>query len=55
MAKKNDIRISIELESTEGTGYRYRTEKNRRTQTGRMELKKYDPILRKHVMFKETK
>ena len=55
MAKNADIRISIELESTEGTGYRYRTVKNRRTQTGRMELKKYDPVLRKHVLFKEAK
>ena len=55
MAKKADIRISIELESTEGTGYRYRTVKNRRTQTGRMELKKYNPILKRMTVHKEIK
>ncbi len=55
MAKKGENRISVELESTEGTGARYRTTKNRRNQPGRIELKKYDPVLRKHVMFKETK
>ena len=54
MAKKGN-RISIEMESTEGTGFRYRTEKNKRNNTSRIELRKYDPVARKHVIFKETK
>lgn len=45
----------IKLESTAGTGYFYVRKKNARTQTGKMELKKYDPKARKHVLFKETK
>ena len=45
----------IKLESTAGTGYFYVRKKNTRTQTGKMELKKYDPRARKHVVFKETK
>jgi large subunit ribosomal protein L33 len=44
----------IELESSESTA-RYFTEKNKRNNPSRIELKKYDPILRKHVMFKEKK
>ena len=54
MAKKGN-RISIEMESSAGTGFRYRTEKNKRNDTGRIELRKYDPVVRKHVIFKETK
>ena len=48
-------REKIKLESTAGTGYFYTTDKNRRTSTGKLELMKYDPKVRKHVMFKETK
>lgn len=47
--------IQIKLESTAGTGYYYTTEKNPRTMTEKLELKKYDPKVRKHVIFKETK
>lgn len=54
MAKKGN-RVGIELESTAGTGFRYRTEKNKRNNTARIELRKYDPVARKHVIFKETK
>jgi len=54
MAKKG-VRFMVELESTEGSGYRYQTEKNKRNNPSRIELKKYDPILRKHVVFKEAK
>ena len=54
MAKK-EKRILIFMESTEGTGFRYVTSKNKQNHPARMELKKYDPVLRKHVMFKETK
>ena len=45
----------IKLESTAGTGYFYVTKKNTRTTTEKIELRKYDPVARKHVIFKETK
>ncbi|MFN3197659.1 MAG: 50S ribosomal protein L33 [Bradymonadia bacterium] len=48
-------REKIKLESTAGTGYFYTTTKNKRTATGKLEVKKYDPKIRKHVIFKETK
>ena len=47
--------VQIKLESTEGTGYFYTTKKNPRTKTEKLQLKKYDPKARKHVIFKETK
>lgn len=47
--------IQIKLESTAGTGYFYTTRKNPRTITEKMEVRKYDPRVRKHVIFKETK
>jgi large subunit ribosomal protein L33 len=47
--------IQIKLESTAGTGYFYVTKKNPRTQTEKFAFKKYDPKVRKHVEFKETK
>lgn len=47
--------IQIKLESTAGTGYFYTTKKNPRTMTEKMQVRKYDPKVRKHVMFKETK
>ena len=53
MAKSK--REKIKLESTAGTGYFYTTSKNRRTSTGKLSLMKYDPRIRKHVLFKETK
>ncbi|MBM4290107.1 MAG: 50S ribosomal protein L33 [Deltaproteobacteria bacterium] len=53
MAKSK--RDKIKLESTAGTGYFYTTTKNRRTSTGKLELMKYDPKVKKHVIFKETK
>ncbi len=52
---KDGPRIKIKLESIEGTGYFYTTTKNRRNSTGKLELKKYDPVARKHVIFKEAK
>ncbi|MCB9542030.1 MAG: 50S ribosomal protein L33 [Myxococcales bacterium] len=48
-------RDKIKLESTAGTGFFYTTTKNKRTSTGKLEMMKYDPKVRKHVMFKETK
>ena len=53
MAKPSTI--LIKLESTADTGYYYVTKKNPRTQTEKLEMRKYDPVARKHVMFKEAK
>jgi large subunit ribosomal protein L33 len=53
MAKSG--RELIKLESSAGTGYFYVTSKNRRTSTSKLELKKYDPKARKHVLFVEKK
>jgi large subunit ribosomal protein L33 len=47
--------ILVKLESTADTGYYYVTKKNPRTQTEKMTFNKYDPVVRKHVPFKETK
>ena len=55
MAKKNDLRPLIKLRSTAGTGYTYVTRKNRRHDPDRLSLRKYDPIIRRHVEFKETR
>ena len=49
------VTVKIKLISTADTGYFYVTKKNSRTQTEKMSMKKYDPIARKHVDFKETK
>ncbi len=53
MAKSNTI--LIKLESTAGTGFYYVTKKNPRNTTEKMTFRKYDPVVRKHVEFKETK
>jgi large subunit ribosomal protein L33 len=45
----------IKLLSTAGTGFFYVTKKNPRTKTEKLVFKKYDPVARKHVEFKETK
>ena len=47
--------IKIKLVSTADTGYFYVTKKNSRTMTEKLNLKKYDPIAKKHVEFKEAK
>jgi large subunit ribosomal protein L33 len=47
--------IMIKLVSTADTGYYYVTRKNPRTSTEKLEFKKYDPVARKHVLFKESK
>jgi len=49
------IREKIRLNSSAGTGHFYTTTKNKKNQTGKMEIKKYDPKVRKHVMYKEGK
>jgi large subunit ribosomal protein L33 len=53
MAKKGNTQI-IKLRSSESE-YRYWTVKNKKNTTGRLELKKYDPIVRRHVAFKEER
>lgn len=49
------MRDKIKLVSSAGTGHYYTTTKNKRTMTEKMELKKYDPVVRKHVLYKEGK
>jgi len=53
MAKSNTIQIK--LVSSADTGHFYVTKKNARAQTGKMEMRKYDPVVRKHVAYKEAK
>ena len=53
MAKPATIKIC--LNSTADTGFFYVTKKNPRTKTEKLVLKKYDPVIRKHVEFKEGK
>lgn len=49
------VRELIRLVSEEGTGYFYTTSKNKRKSRDKLRMKKYDPKLRRHVWFKETK
>jgi len=53
MAKKGQ-RLMVKLRSTE-SGHMYYTQKNRNNTQKRLELKKYDPIVRRHVLYRETK
>jgi large subunit ribosomal protein L33 len=49
------VTVKIKLVSTADTGFFYVTKKNSRTMTEKMTKKKYDPVVRKHVEFKEAK
>lgn len=49
------MRDKIKLESTAGTGHFYTTTKNKRTMPEKITMKKFDPVVRKHVDYKETK
>ncbi|HZI84806.1 MAG TPA: 50S ribosomal protein L33 [Casimicrobiaceae bacterium] len=49
------MREKIKLESSAGTGHFYTTTKNKKTMPEKMEVKKFDPVLRKHVLYKESK
>jgi len=49
------VSLKIKLVSTADTGFYYVTKKNSRTQTEKLSFKKYDPVVRKHVEFKEAK
>jgi large subunit ribosomal protein L33 len=53
MAKS--ARDKIKLVSSAGTGHFYTTTKNKRNTPGKMEMKKFDPTVRQHVMYKEAK
>jgi len=49
------MREKIKMVSSAGTGHFYTTTKNKRTMSEKLEMKKYDPVVRKHVMYKEAK
>ena len=49
------MREKIKLESTAGTGHFYTANKNKRTTPDKLEIRKFDPVTRKHVIYKETK
>jgi large subunit ribosomal protein L33 len=53
MAKANSVKIK--LVSSADTGFYYVTKKNARTMTEKLTMKKYDPVVRKHVEFREAK
>ncbi|CAM9739575.1 unnamed protein product, partial [Sphacelaria rigidula] len=53
--KKKAGRIVIKLLSTAGTGFFYTTSKNVRKSTAKLALRKYDPVVRQHVIFAEHK
>jgi len=54
MASKKGNRIIIKLRSTE-SGHTYTTTKNRKNDPNRLELKRYDPLVRRHVVYRESK
>ena len=49
------MRDKIRMNSTAGTGHFYTTDKNKRTTPDKLEMKKYDAVVRKHVIYKEGK
>ena len=49
------MRDKIKLVSSAGTGHYYTTTKNKKTMTEKMEIKKFDPVVRQHVLYKESK
>jgi large subunit ribosomal protein L33 len=49
------MRDKIRLNSSAGTGHFYTTDKNKRNMPEKMQIKKYDPVVRKHVVYKEAK
>ncbi len=49
------MRDKIKLVSSAGTGHYYTTTKNKRTTPGKIEIRKFDPVVRKHVLYKESK
>jgi large subunit ribosomal protein L33 len=55
MARAADLRPVIKLRSTAGTGFTYVTRKNRRNDPKRLVLRKFDPVVRRHVDFREER
>jgi len=55
MASRTELRPIIKLRSTAGTGFTYVTRKNRRNNPDRLVLRKYDPVIRRHVDFREER
>lgn len=49
------MREKIKLVSSAGTGHYYTTSKNKRTTPDKIEIKKFDPVVRKHVVYSEAK
>ena len=49
------MREKIRMNSSAGTGHFYTTDKNKRTMPEKLEMRKYDPVARKHVIYKEAK
>ena len=49
------MRDKIKLVSSAGTGHFYTTTKNKRTTPEKLEIRKFDPVVRKHVLYKEAK
>jgi len=49
------MREKIRMISSAGTGHFYTTDKNKRTTPDKLEMKKFDPVVRKHVLYKEGK
>ncbi len=49
------MRDKIKLVSSAGTGHYYTTDKNKRTTPDKLQMKKYDPVVRKHVIYNEAK
>jgi large subunit ribosomal protein L33 len=49
------MREKVRMNSSAGTGHFYTTDKNKRTTPDKLEMKKYDPVARKHVLYKEAK
>jgi len=49
------MRDKIKMVSSAKTGHYYTTTKNKRTMSEKLEMLKYDPVVRKHVMYKEAK
>ena len=48
-------REKIRLVSSAGTGHFYTTDKNKRNKPGKMEINKFDPVVRRYVLYKEAK
>ena len=49
------MRAKIKLVSSAGTGHFYTTDKNKSSTPDKLEMRKYDPVVRKHVIYKEDK